>query len=295
MKIAELWRYKKIIDEIEKKNYPSREELLETVNNHLFEADEMYASSFKQITLRTLHRDLKKIESIFGIEINSNKREKGYEILSVEHQDEEMLRLLDSLNLFFVSQNIKIYKKYIHFESRKVNVSDTYIEILTAIKKGKKVKFLYSHYEKKATERFVSPLGLKEFKGFWYLICKDEKGIKTFGLDRITGLTITTNNFKYPQDFSLNDYYKYCYGIVRFSDSEPKEIKIKLLHIKAQYYKVNPLHNSQKIEVLDDKYSLLTMYAYLTYDLQQELRSHYKDELIVLEPKGVMEKPPRYY
>ena len=288
MNIEQLWRCKLIFDEIDKKNYPTLNKLTEIVNEKLVEANDMYAGNFKKINSRTLQRDIKVLNSLIGIEIRHNTTKIGYEIIDKELKDEEMLRFLDAMNLLFVSQNMESIKKYIHFEPRKVNVSSTYIEILSAIKKGKKVRFLYNHYEKKITERIVSPLGLKEFKGFWYLICKDEKGIKTFGLERIENLSITSNNYVYPKDFSMDKYYEHCYGIVRFSDEEPQEIKIKLLHVKAHYYEANPLHKSQRIEKLDDEFSLLTIYVYLTYDLQQELRSHVEGEVIVLKPENAL-------
>ena len=169
-----------------------------------------------------------------------------------------------------------------------------YFDIIKAIEKRKKVDFIHTNYfnnEKKT--KIVSPLGLKEFKGFWYLIAKDKdsEGIKAYGLDRITDLSVLIHeNAELVKDFDINEYYKDCYGIVKFPDEKPQEIKIWATSIKASYYRANPLHESQKEIEIKDTHSIFSIFVCLTYDLQQEIRSHGENEVRIIEPKNAMDK-----
>jgi hypothetical protein len=125
-------------------------------------------------------------------------------------------------------------------------------------------------------------------------VTHDHEVVKTFGLDRISNLTVTGKKSERKDDFCLDTYYKDCYGIVRFPDEEPQEILIWTTPIKASYYKANPLHKSQKEVENTAEHTIFSINTYLTYDLQQELRSHGEDSVKIIQPKdGMITK--RYY
>ncbi len=192
-------------------------------------------------------------------------------------------------------QNMHNIKKFIAFDKRKVKKGiEHYFDIIKGIEKKKKVDFIHINYFNNEEKiKIVTPLGLKEFKGFWYLIAKDKdsEGIKAYGLDRITNLTMLPHeNAELVKDFDINEYYKDCYGIVKFPDEKPQEIKIWATPIKASYYRANPLHESQKEIETNDTHSIFSIFVCLTYDLQQEIRSHGENEVRIIEPQNAMDK-----
>lgn len=291
MNLEKLLRNKFIYEELKKGSYPSLNEMREMIRSKFAL---VYSPKNEEISLSTLNRDLRDIEKIFGVNIEFDDTKRGYYIDNSEHEI-VIEKALESLNLFYLLENTPEALRYIRFSPRKASGTDYFVDILHAITDNKKVRFIYKHYEKDGiAERIVSPLGLKEFKGFWYLIADDKGTIKVFGLDRISGLAKYNENAKRPKNFDIDDYFKHCYGIVRFPDSEPEEVLIKMKPIKAAYYKANPLHHSQKIVEENKKYVVVSLYVYYTYDLKQELRSHLREELEVIQPKDSLNSE-RYY
>jgi len=297
MNIEQLLRCKTILEEVEKGKYPTLISLNEAVNNMLNKLHELNDSEYKTVTDRTTKRDIQDIRGLLRVYIDYDIKNKGYYIENDGFTENECAALLEAANLVFVLQNMDNVKGNIAFEPRKAKSgTGHFFEILEAVRKRRKISFKYTHYEKReSTSREVSPLGLKEFKGFWYLVAHDGKAFKTFGLDRISDLTvIKTQKSYYPKDFSLEKHYEHCFGIVRFYDEEPQEILIKTTPIKASYYKANPLHKSQKVVEATEAYTIFSIFTYLTYDLQQELLSHGEKEVSVLQPAdGLVIK--RYY
>jgi len=297
MNIEQLLRCKTILEEVEKGKFPTLKNLNEAVNKMLNKLHELNDSDYKTVTDRTTKRDIQDIRGLLRVYIEYNSIERGYYIENDGFNENECAALLEAANLVFVLQNMDNVKGNIAFEPRKAKSgTGHFFEILEAVRKRRKLSFKYTHYEKReSTSREVSPLGLKEFKGFWYLVAHDGKAFKTFGLDRISDLTAIKNQKSYyPKDFSLEKHYENCYGIVRFDDEEPQEILIKTTPIKASYYKANPLHKSQKIAEETETYTIFSIFTYLTYDLQQELLSHGEKEVSVLQPaEGLVIK--RYY
>jgi hypothetical protein len=291
MNLEKLLRNKFIFETLRKKQYPSLATLLEKIETNF---SLVYSPRKTSISETTLKRNFKEIESMFGVNIEYSAYEKGYYIEDSEH-DIVIEKALESLNLFYLMKNTPNALKYIRFDTRKASGIDLFFEVLSAIEEKKKIRFFYKQYEKnETTERKVSPLGLKAFKGFWYLVAKDKDIIKVFGLDRITGLSRLIDKADYPKDFSLDEYFKHCYGIVRFPDDIPQEILIKMKPIKAEYYKANPLHHSQRIVEENQNYVIISLYVYYTYDLKQELRSHLPNELEIIKPQETHSEE-RYY
>ncbi len=296
MTLEKLLRCKTIIEVVKNGGNPTMSKLVEAVNKMLGSLHEINETGHKDVVERTIKRDIEDIRRTLEVNIEYDQNEKGYSIVALNDNELQTEMLMDAVHLYFVMQKMKSIKQYIAFEPRKEKTgTKSFFKILEAIKLEKKIEFKYTQYEKKEqTKRLVSPLGLKEFKGFWYLIAQDESGIKTFGLDRINDLTLTSQKLKKIENFSLDKYYEHCYGIVRFPDEGPQEILIKASPIKASYYKANPLHKSQKVVEENAEYTIFSLDVCLTYDLQQELRSHGEKDVMIIQPKdGMITK--RYY
>lgn len=293
MNLQQLLRAKYIIDIIKQKNGRIRKtEIFDAVNSKLERMNAIYNKDYKSIAGRTLDRDIESIRKVLDINIEYEN-----EVYSIEEKDRsstEVSQLLDNTELAHLFSNYQEVKDYIALEPRKMKQGiDHFFPLLSAIKSKKKVKFFYTKYNNPdLKERIVSPLGLKEYKGFWYLIALSDK-IKSYGLDRILNLDLIKENAIWPENFSLKNHFKNCFGIVRFDDEEPQEIQIKASKIKADYYKANPLHHSQDPIIETNDYTIFSLYIYLTYDFQQEILSH-GSEVEIIKPEGGM-KIMRYY
>lgn len=148
--------------------------------------------------------------------------------------------------------------------------------IVDAIKRGVRVRFSHRGFNRVGISKdvVVEPYFVRIFKQRWYLIGRNVKDniIKTYGLDRIEGLTMLTEEFRFPDGFDANSFFKDCFGIIH-TRGEAKEIIIKTNNSQAKYLRALPLHSSQS-ETLHDNYSLFYYKLLITYDFIQELLSH---------------------
>ena len=136
--------------------------------------------------------------------------------------------------------------------------------------------------------RSAVPYALKEFKNRWYLLALNNKhnNIKCYALDRLTNLVITNKTFQFPPNFNVDEYYRYCYGIICPDNQEVEEIILSFTPQQGKYAKTLPLHPTQQI-VLDNEDELqIKLTLYVTFDFIMELLS-YGDAVKVKQPKSL--------
>lgn len=117
-------------------------------------------------------------------------------------------------------------------EDEKFNIG-IFETIIEAIQQNKYLTFGY-----KNKQRIVAPFGLKNTKGFWYLIAQEkDKEIKVFKLIRIQSeIEILDNegNFTKPENFEMNSYLE---SILKEEQSEAvlrvRENKVNRLRSKG--------------------------------------------------------------
>ena len=141
------------------------------------------------------------------------------------------------------------------------------------------------------TRRSVEPYALKEFKNRWYILAKDHKDnkIKSFALDRLSNLEITNRSFIYPEDYNIEESYRYCFGIISPNEEEPQEIILSFDPIQGKYIKSLPLHNSQQILIDSDHELRIKLTLCVTYDLVMELLS-FGEFMKVIEPASLIKE-----
>ena len=142
-------------------------------------------------------------------------------------------------------------------------------KIINAMKDNRIVHFWYKKYSGNAEqieEYDLHPYCLKLFEKRWYVMgkCPTREGEKrTFSLDMIQNINVTSKTFKLPKGFDAEDFYKDFYGIVTGENDPLTEIKIKVDAQRANYFRALPLHHSQEeLSEKDDK-----GYTYFTYKL----------------------------
>ncbi|MBC7438731.1 MAG: WYL domain-containing protein [Flavobacterium sp.] len=276
-------RHHLIINKL-RSNPCSFKELQDYLEKNSIDEEENY-----MISKRTFERDIHEIGEIYKIDIEYNRSQNVYKITQ-DADEVKTSRLIESFQIFNALSISDSLSNHIIIEKRKHLGTDNMHGLLHAIKNQFQVQFIHEKFDKtinKKELRTVFPLALKEAKNRWYLVVKDPNdGVyKTFGLDRITDLTITNKKFEYPKDFNPEEKFEYSFGIIT-DGTLPEKIKLWFSHEQANYIKSLPLHHSQKVISETDKECIVELYLSPTYDFIMELLSM-GTEVKVIEPKSL--------
>jgi predicted DNA-binding transcriptional regulator YafY len=82
------------------------------------------------------------------------------------------------------------------------------IHAASAIRTGRRIQFAYQSHSGALSRREIEPYALMHTDGRWYLIgyCLWRKALRTFRLDRVTDLEVSTATFLRPADFNARQY-----------------------------------------------------------------------------------------
>lgn len=120
-------------------------------------------------------------------------------------------------------------------------------ELNRAIIDEKKIRMVYYSMGRQAeNRRTVHPYRLRHVEDTLYLIgyCERRKGVRTFAVDRIRGVTVTDLQFDIPEAFDVKEFLQDSFGIYQ---GEPVNVEIRFLPPVAGYIKERTWHRSQKL------------------------------------------------
>ena len=234
-----------IIQFVNDYRYPSKKQLL----NFLLEKD-------FNVSTRTLERDIERIRADFGLEISYNKENNGYYIDNEKSvKVESFFKFLEIVTLADIfMESLKDGNKmldYVSFDDSKYfrgieNLKD----VLIAINQNQKIKFIHENFEKNTFKEYeITPFLLKEYENRWYVIGVPEgkKEIRTFGIDRITKLSISKLSHLKKKTFVKQlSNFENVVGI-NYNTAKPEKISILVDSIHIKYMESLPLHHSQMI------------------------------------------------
>ena len=285
-------RYLLILKKLKIKPYSTYEELQTYIENqfdYLQMQDDNLQIGFSK---RTLQRDINEIRNVFGIDIEYSKSQKGYFISQNENENMNFQRMMEAFDMFNSLNLAQDLTPFIHLEKRRPQGTENLYGLLHAIKNRLQIKFTYQKFwEEELSQRLVEPYALKEFKNRWYIMAKDSKdnNIKSFALDRLTNLEITNQTYQYPDNYSIEQSYRYCFGIISPNDEEPQDIILSFDPFQGKYIKTLPLHDTQQVLVDNDEEIKIKLKLCLTHDLVMELLS-FGDNMKVIEPKSLADQ-----
>ena len=245
-----------------------------------------YLFDGKEIPRKTFDNHRKEIETLFDININCNKSDNTYYIEdSDDFQNGKIRRwLLANFAVNNMLTEAKYLKDRILFED--IPSGHRFlVTVIQAMRENKRVKIthrtFYRDYDKTLT---IIPLALKISHQRWYITTRlDDGQMRVYALDRISALEITDEKFEYPADFSAEEYFANCYGIIAGAE-KVDVVKLKVSDNQQKFFRSLPLHPSQKeIETKDD-YSVFEYYIQPTFDFRQTILS-FADSVEVLEPQ----------
>ena len=224
---------------------------------------------------RTFFNYRNAIEEMFDINIQCNRSTYEYYIDDGGEEENRMHHwLLDSFSMTGMLSNSRDLSGRIVLED--VPSAREYLSlVIDAMRENKRVKFDYRAYTRVNPTKGVvlCPYFVKIFKQLWYVIgynMADGK-IKTYALDRMSDVHVTTDTFEMPKNFDPSTFFKDCYGITT-TQGEAKDIVLRVSSNQAKYFRALPLHSSQQEEV-HDTYSLFRYHMLLTYDFREKILS----------------------
>lgn len=278
-------KYVWIIDTIYKANKISFKEL----NRRWLDSE---ISEGVEIPKRTFNNWRYAIQDMFGLFIeNEGKGKYRYYIMNKEDINKNGLRswLYNTFcvsNALAESQSIKdrILLEYVPSGQEKLQ------SIIEAMKSNRILNITYHSYWKDEEHNFdVEPFCVKLFRQRWYLVARStsasyyKHGPRIYGLDRITFLQKKEETFEMPKDWSAEDFFDGCYGIITDEHIKKEYVKLKVYAGQANYLRDLKLHESQEETERNEEYSIFTYCLRPTFDFQQELLRN-GENLEVLAP-----------
>ena len=249
------------------------------------------------LTLRTIQRDIKEIEEMFGVVIR-NRRGYGYYISEAdEDRDIRYKDLLMNFDLLTSISDDSQSAGYIIPEHHRPKGSDQIPTLITAIKESWVIGFSYTLVRKDNKKIFktVKPYFLKESLGLWYLVCLDEKNeLRTFGIDRISNLELTDSKFKRDESIETKNLFMHSYGIWDDPSKPIEEVELSYSPLDGSFLKTTPLHSSQEVLVDSESEFRIRLQIRITNDFIMALLSRSKS-LKVIKPESLKHEIRKIY
>lgn len=270
-----------IIRRILQNDYPSKHTLLEYMKRHDVEVGE-----------RTFQRDLADIRSNFDIEVIYDERKNGYTMQTDSTPEYDKLLYFIGLaeSSDIILSTIKDKKKLLQYLSISPNPHAKGVEnigcLLQAIQSQSIVSFSHFNYRTVESKDYtICSYLLKEFDGMWYLFAYvgDLKSFRTFGLDRISNLIITDEQFQREKALeSTAEKFNQVYGLIYEPDNNPnapiEKVELRFSDTMLHYLKALPLHHSQTIDE-----NIVTLRLIINPELENKIIS-YGEQVEVLSP-----------
>ena len=86
--------------------------------------------------------------------------------------------------------------------------AESLIQVASAIRACRRVRFSYLAHNSVRSRRKINPYAVLHMDGRWYLIgyCLSRKAMRTFRLDRVVNLEVSSSTFKRPKKFDPRSY-----------------------------------------------------------------------------------------
>ena len=124
-----------------------------------------------------------------------------------------------------------------------------YLEpIIDAMKKNRFIHITHYNYWREDTrEHYLMPLCVKLFRQRWYLVGRTWPSGKDtlYSLDRIRDFRLSSHTFEFPEDFSPQEYFDGCFGIIPDKNCKVEDVLLKVNVGQANYMRDLPMMENQ--------------------------------------------------
>ena len=263
--------------------YVSKEELLEAMSGDMAENG--------SYTLRTLQRDIRTIEEVFGMEIENVKGE-GYRIVGWDPvYTDRFKELLSEFEILSTVGSDSGTRDYIIPEQRKMTFSVDIQKVLRSIKQRRKVRFSYSlpRLGGKEAEYLAEPYFLKQSQNRWYLVAMVEEILKCFELGRFVSFKVLDEEFSRDESVQAENLFRDCFGIWDDPKMSVEDIRLRFSPLDGRFIKTLPIHSSQKIVAETNEYVEVTLRLKITNDFVMALLSR-SSSIEILAPQSLKDR-----
>ncbi len=168
-------------------------------------------------------------------------------------------------------------------------IEDMFNQLHMAYMEKKSILISYYNIDRKEiNRRKIDPYAFKFYFSVWYMIgyCHLRKCVRTFRVDRIRKMEMTSENFKIKTDFDMEDFFSGSWGIVK-----GKKAKIKLVFNKSISDFISEIdwHPSQKLSI-DKEGDLVAEYEVMGLEEIEKWILSFGSNVTVLEPLQLKEK-----
>lgn len=241
-------------------------------------------SDGKEILERTFFNYRRAVESLFNIDIHCDSAGRYYIDRTRADSNKTLTNwMLDNYAVNSAISDTSAIAERISVED--VPSAREFLPVvLEAMRDNRLVTFTYAGFTRSRPESGIifAPWLAKRYKQRWYMIGeKDRSGkVRTYALDRIKSLSITDEHFDMPSATHA-DLFGSIIGVTS-SHAETRDVILRVSPQQAKYFRVLPLHESQREEIHDD-FSIFTYRLKLNFELVQEILS-YGPEVTVMSP-----------
>jgi len=241
------------------------------------------------ISKRTLNRDLREIEKLFGLVIEFDFKSAKYE-LKKEESSEDHMELLESFETIQAFGRANKLSGKVFFEKRLARGTEYLKPILDTIENQEAIHIDYEKYWLWELEnRTIRPIALKEYQHRWYVMAWNETDqLRFYGLDRIKSLETIPGKVKLPKSPNLESRFLETIGIINDSTEPVETVILTFTEFKGRYIKSMPIHPTQQILVDDGNILQISLRVKINYELVSLILSH-GDEVKVEEPERLKE------
>jgi len=271
-----------IEQKVQKQPYITKSELLKYLEA---EAENMKLLDDEidvRISARTLERDLREIRNLMGINIEYSHTERGYYVEKDNFLGKMVLTgMVETFEIFRSLKMEQDLGNIIYLEKERPTGMEHLNKLIRAIKNRLRIRFEYTRYAVEHTEiHSGKPYALKVYERRWYLLMEEDGYIKTFGLDRMNDLEITSETFIPNSQIDVEAKFQHSFGItIPNNDEQPQEVILAfsaksdspMVGAPAKYVKSLPLHHSQKIVSETPDELRVSLNVYLTIELESKI------------------------
>ncbi|MDE7370131.1 MAG: WYL domain-containing protein, partial [Muribaculaceae bacterium] len=236
---------------------------------------------------KTFENHRKDVEDLFGINIECNRADNTYYVLS---QPNFAKAACDMLNGALLFNNLRFnpqIRDHVYPEQKYNEDTSKLFKVTEAILESRELRLRYRHnYDcNRECDYQIKPIAIKQFRNRWYIIGELEIGnTYSFPLDRV--ISMEKGDIIESSKINAEDLFADSFGIIRDESVKAEEILIKVEREQSNYFKSLPLHSSQQVvsEMTDSVIFRLKLEP--TYDFIMELLSH-GAKVEVLQPQSL--------
>lgn len=271
-------------------SYPAKALILERLHQEDLDA----------LSPRTFDRDIKEIESYYGIRVAYCPRRRGYYL--DQPQDEDLSNFRQFFHLLERTERLAFLthatdalsaSKYLLLEECQEQQGIQHLQVLwEALRLQHRIVFQYQTFYAAESKLYrVDPLLLLEYRNRWYLAAWDntDQRFKTFGLERMQEPQLMSEPVQHDRRAEFLALKQEALGVFIGPDHEANEVILQVDAYMAPYIKTVPLHHSQTILAENEAGMSIALQVINSPELEACILG-FGEHVEVLEPVELREK-----